>query len=142
MASKFSAFMAQNVEKIENKKVVVSTRFKDEDGNPVEWEIRAIMQDENEDIQRKCFVTNTVVGQRGAYSRELDQVKYTSALMAASVVYPDLNNAELQDSYGVKTPEALLKKMLLPIELGTLAEAVTSFSQLNEEEKLIEEAKN
>ncbi len=142
MASKFSAFMAQNVEKIENKKIVVSNRFKDEDGKPIEWEIRAIMEDENEELQRKCFVTTPIVGQRSSYNRELDQVKYVAALMSASVVFPDLNNAELQDSYGVKTPEALLKKMLLPAEMGVLASAVTEFSKLNEEEKLIEEAKN
>lgn len=141
MASKFSAFMAQNVEKIENKKVVVSERIKDENGNPIEWEVRAITEDENEDLQRRAFVNIPVTGQRGAFTRELDQVKYTGMMLAASVVYPDLNDAELQDSYGVKTPEALLKKMLIPAEMGVLAEAVASFNRRTEGD-LVEEAKN
>ena len=33
-------------------------------------------------------------------------------MVAASVVYPDLDNAELQDSYGVKRPEELLLEMV------------------------------
>lgn len=140
MASKFSAFMAQNVEKIENKKVIVSERFK-ENGKPVEWEIRAITEDENQALQRKAYVNVPVTGQRGAYTREMDQVKYTSMMLAASVVFPDLNDAELQDSYGVKTPDELLKKMLIPSEMGILAEAVTSFIKRGEAD-LIAEAKN
>lgn len=42
MAATLSAFFAQNAEQIPNKKVVISNRFKDEDGNPVEWELKAL----------------------------------------------------------------------------------------------------
>ena len=34
----FSAFMAENVEKLDNKKITVSKRFKDAKGTPIEWE--------------------------------------------------------------------------------------------------------
>ena len=138
----FSAFMAQNVQTLENKRVVISKRFKDADGKPIEWEIRAISSEENEELQRKCYVSTPVVGQRGAFTRELDQIKYTNALLAMSVVYPDLNNASLQDSYGVKTPEQLLKKMLYPREEAVLANEVMAFSQIEELDELVEEAKN
>lgn len=141
MASKFSAFMAQNVEKIENKKIVVSNRFKDENGNPIEWEIRAISQDENDALLKTSYVTLSVPGKPGAVTRELDDSKYTGKMLSASVVYPDLNDAELQDSYGVKTPDALLKKMLIPGEMGVLAEAVAGFNRRTEGD-LVEEAKN
>lgn len=148
MASRFSAFMAQNVEKIENRKVVVSDRFKDENGKPIEWEIRAIMEDENQAIQNKCFVNVPVPGKPGVYAREIDQTKYTNAMIAASVVYPDLNDAELQDSWAkekndpsIKTPEKLLKVMLTSAEMGTLASAVVNIKKTDEAE-LIEEAKN
>lgn len=140
--SKFSAFLAGNVAPIGNKKVVVSNRFKDENGNPVEWEIRAITCEENEELQRRAMVSVPVAGQRGAYAREMDQIKYTGLLLAASVVFPDLNNAELQDSYGVKTPEALLKKMLYPREESLLATEVMNFSQLEDLNDAVKDAKN
>lgn len=140
--SKFSAFMAQNVAKIENKKVVVSNRFKDENGNPIEWEIRAITSEENEDLQRRATVSIPVVGTRGQYTREVDQFKYTGLLLAASVVTPALDDAELQDSYGVKSPEALIKKMLYPQEEARLASFIADISSVENLDDVVEEAKN
>lgn len=140
--SKFSAFMAGNVVKLENKKIVVSKRFKDENGKPIEWEIRAITTDENDEIMRKSMVNVPIVGQRGAVTRELDQIKYKAALLAESVVYPDLNDAELQDSYGVKTPEALIKKMLYPSEENFLLSVVSDYSDIEILDDKVEEAKN
>ena len=49
-----SAFMAQNVKKPENIKLVVSDRFVDENGKPEEWEVRCLSSDENDLIQRDC----------------------------------------------------------------------------------------
>lgn len=140
--SKFKAFLAQNVAKMENKKVVVSKRFKGENGKPIEWEIRAIDSEENEELQRRAMVTVNVPGKRGAVTREMDNVKYTSMLLTASVVYPDLYDAELQDSYGVKTPEALLKKMLYPAEEAVLAQEVVNFQNADDLDSLVDEAKN
>lgn len=142
MASKFSAFLSQNVEKIENVKVVVSNRFKDENGEPIEWEIRAISSEENDNLQRKAMVNTAVAGQRGQFTRELDQIKYVGLLLSASVVYPDLNDAELQDSYGVKTPEALLKRMLYAKEEELLAKKVMAISEMDELNVLVDKAKN
>ena len=42
MAKSLSAFMAQNAKKVENRKIVASTRFVGEDGKPMEWEIACI----------------------------------------------------------------------------------------------------
>ncbi len=38
--------------------------------------------------------------------------KYIQKMITASVVMPDLYDAELQDSYGVNTPEDLLLAMV------------------------------
>ena len=143
MTSKFSAFMAQNVARIENKKIVVSNRFKDpETGKPMKWEIRALTNEENDDLQRRAMVNIPVVGQRGAFTRELDNVKYSAMLLAASVVYPDLNDAELQDSYGVKTPEALINKMLYMREATVLAQEIAKLSNFDDLADAVTEAKN
>lgn len=135
-----AAFLAENVEKIPNKKVVVSPRFKDSKGNPVEWEIKAISCNENEDLQRQAMVSRKQPN--GQVTRELDSIKYLALLVAESVVFPDLLNAKLQDSYGVKTPTELLKKMLYPREFNSLAEIVTAFSQVDNLAEKVDEAKN
>lgn len=140
--SKYAAFMAGAAEKIENKKVIVSNRFKDEKGNPIPWEIKALTAAENDVLQRCCMVNVPVPGKRGQYSRELDQSKYTAMLLAESVVEPNLHDAELQDSYGVKSAEALLSKMLCLNEYNTLAEAVTGMGKFESLPELVETAKN
>lgn len=137
-----SAFFAQNVERIENKKVIISDRFKDEKGNPIPWEIKAITSEENDDIQRRSMVNVPIPGRKGQYRRELDDVKYQALLTTTSVVFPDLNNAELQDTYGVKTPEALLKKMLYLNEELKLTQEVLAYSNFETLEEKVEEAKN
>lgn len=135
-----AAFLAENVEKIPNKKVVVSPRFKDSKGNPIEWEIKAISCTENEDLQRQAMVSRKQPN--GQVTRELDSIKYLALLVAESVVFPDLLNAKLQDSYGVKTPTELIKKMLYPREFNSLAEMVTAFSQVDNLADKVDEAKN
>ncbi|MBR5589880.1 MAG: hypothetical protein IKW41_06965 [Phascolarctobacterium sp.] len=140
--SKYTAFMAGAVDKIENKKVVVSNRFKDEKGKPIPFEIKALSADENDELQRRCMVNVPVPGQRGQYTRELDQIKYTAMLLTESVVYPDLNEAELQDSYGVRGAESLLRKMLYTGEYNKLAQEVMALSNIEVLSDLVEEAKN
>lgn len=135
------AFLAENVAKIENKKVVISNRFKDANGKPIEWELKTLSADENDDIEKRCYVNVPVVGRKGQFTRELDKSKYTAAMLAATVIYPDLNNAELQDSYKVKTPEELLKKMLTLVEYNKLAEEMINTSTENLTD-LVDEAKN
>ena len=127
---------------IENKKVVVSNRFKDEKGKPIPFEIKALSADENDELQRRCMVNVPVPGQRGQYTRELDQIKYTAMLLTESVVYPDLNEAELQDSYGVRGAESLLRKMLYTGEYNKLAQEVMALSNIEVLSDLVEEAKN
>lgn len=134
-----NAFLAENVETVANKKVVISKRFKDTDGNPVEWELRPISSALNDELQRRATVQRN---ERGRVIRETDQVRYMGLFLAESVVYPDLNNAKLQDSYGVKSADALLKKMLLVGEMNTLAQEVSELSNLEGMSDLVDEAKN
>ena len=82
-------------------------------------------------------------GKRGQYMPETDTDKYMAKLCAACVIYPNLNDAELQDFYGVKSAEALLKKMLKPAEYTELkvkVNEVLGYDLSMEEE--VEEAKN
>lgn len=51
----FDIFFKQNAIKKENKKIVVSERFKDENGNSAKFEIKAISAAEDQ-IDRKSVV--------------------------------------------------------------------------------------
>lgn len=55
--------------------------------------------------------------------------RYESMVLAASVVFPDLKGADLQDSYGVMGAENLLEKMLTAGEFDSLQEAVEAVNQ-------------
>ena len=116
----------------------------DENGNPLEWEIKALSTRESEDIRTSCTTEVQVVGKKGQYRPQVDTSLYISKLIAASVVFPDLYNKELQDSYGVTKPEELIKEMIdNPTEYNAFAEFVMSYNGLDETmEEKVEEAKN
>lgn len=136
-----SCFLAGNVEKRENQKVVISERFKD-NGKPVEWEIRSISADEDEVIRKSCTKKIPVPGKRGQYTNEFDANTYLAKLASKAVVFPDLNDAELQNSYGVMGAEQLLKSMLYKDEFDKLTEVIVGASEQEDINDLVEEAKN
>ncbi len=138
-----SAFLAENAEKVENVKFVVSKRFKDENGVPVPWEIRPITGNEDEVIRKSCVKRVQVPGKRNQFTQETDYNMYLGKLAVACVVFPNLNDQELQDSYKVMGAEALLKTMLTPGEyadLLTKIQEVCGFDTTIQDE--VEEAKN
>ena len=140
--SDFSMFMAGNAEKDEVVKYVASNRFKSK-GKPVAWEIKAVTSDLDEAIRKECTKRVPVPGKRGQYNQETDTDKYIGKLCVASTVFPNLNDAELQDSYGVKSADALLKAMLKP---GEYTEYKAKVMEVNgydmSMEELVDEAKN
>lgn len=140
--SDFSAFMAGNAIKDENVKYVASKRFV-KNGKPVAWEITAIDSEKDEAIRKECTKRVPVVGKRGQYNQETDTDKYIGKLCVACTVYPNLNDTELQDSYGVKGADALLKKML---KAGEYTEYKAKVMEVNgydmSMEELVDEAKN
>ena len=81
-------------------------------------------------------------GKKGQLFPQLDSNKYSAMLIAACVVYPDLQNQELQDSYGVKNKPDLLTAMLLPGEFQDLFAEVQKINGFKTLEDLTEEAKN
>lgn len=115
---RFSEFMYQNAAKIENEKYVVSERFSDVEGKPMEWELRCLNRSDEEEIMRSCYrVNESNPNNRGV---KIDDILYTGKLTAECVVYPDLYDKELQNSYGVMAPDQLLKKMLTSREYFAL----------------------
>ena len=127
-----------NPVKVENKKVVISKRFVD-NGKPVEWELRAVPESENGALERRYTKMDRKTG-----TQTLDRVAFGHALATAGVVFPDLNNAELQKAYGVVGAENLIEKMLTVGEFAKLSREVSVLSGLDMDDinEQIEEAKN
>lgn len=140
--SDFSIFMAGNNANNEIVKYVASKRFAI-NGKPVEWELKAIDSDLDETLRKECTKKVAIVGKRGQYNQETDTDKYIGKMCVACTVYPNLNDAELQDSYGVKSADALLKKMLKPGEYTDFKAKVMEVNGYDMSmEDLVEEAKN
>lgn len=140
--SNLSAFLAQNAAQDETVKYSASKRFVD-NGKPVEWELQSVTSDEDEALRKTCTKRIPVPGKRGQYTQETDFEKYLGLLAAKCVVYPNLNAAELQDSYGVMGADAVLKKMLKPGEYQDLLKKVQEINGFDiGMDELVEEAKN
>lgn len=139
--SDLSMFLKANALPVENVKFIASNRFVDAKKKPIEWEIKVIETDVDELLRKEC--TKTIVGKRGKRTAELDVDKYSAKLCAMCTVFPNLNSAELQDDYGVKSAEALLKKLL---NSGEYTEYKAKVLEVNgydvEMEELVDDAKN
>jgi len=142
--SKFAKFMKANKVVKENEMHPVTRSLCDENGNPLEWEFKHISSKENENIRESCTIDVPVTGKPNMYRPKMQTSKYIQKMIVASVVMPDLYDAELQDSYGVKTPEDLLFAMVDdPGEYNDLAAYVQKFQGFNVSfDDKVEEAKN
>lgn len=134
-------FLKQNTIPVENQEVEVSKRFKDDAGNTVKFEIKSI-SNEMDDALRKQN-TRQVKKAKGVIVPELDQQKYFVDLVLKSLVYPDLDDKELQDSWGVMDSRELINAMLLPGEYTALLQEVQKINGWDVNiEDIKEEAKN
>ncbi len=110
--SKFSRFMKGNKVKKNNEKYAATDSLTDESGKPLEWEFRHVTSKENEDIKDSCTMEVQIKGKPNMFRPRVNTAKYIIKLIVASTVFPDLYDKELQDSYGVMTPEDLVYAMV------------------------------
>ena len=116
----------------------------DEKGNPLEWEIKHLTTRESDDIRESCTIEVPVKGKPNMFRQKVLSSKFGAKMLAASIVFPDLYNAELQDSYGVSTPEELVREMIDdPGEYNKFLAFVQEFNGFDSSmEDKVEEAKN
>lgn len=139
-----SGFLAQNKIKKENEFYAASNSFLDGKGEPLRWELRALTSKEDSVLRASCYTQVPIPGKRNQFMKELKSEEYTAKMVANCVVYPDLRDAALQDSYGVKTEIDLLQRMLNPGEYTDLLLKVQDLNGFEQEamDKLVDEAKN
>lgn len=142
--SKFSAFMKQNKVERKNEQYAPTKSLIGGDGTPLRFEFRHLTSKENEKIRDDCTIDVQVTGKPNVYRQKLITNKYLNKMIVASTVVPDLYDTELQNSYGVKTPEDLIYAMVDdPGEYNDLAAWIQKFNgfDVSMDDKK-EEAKN
>jgi hypothetical protein len=132
--SKFKAFMKGNVKEVENVSLPLD-RF------PEAIILRPLESGEDDAISERCFKNKP--GRKGKQERVFDVVKYNRELCVASIVHPDLNDTELQESYGVRGADNLYQKMFYLGESKQILEKVSEISGIDTTmDDEIEAAKN
>lgn len=142
--SNLSRFLKQNKTVKPNEKYAPTASLTDENGKPLEWEFKRISSRENERSWDECTFDVQVTGKPGVYRQKFKTREYLAKMVAASVAEPDLYNAQLQDSYGVKTPADLLYALVdSPGEYQDLCAWVQRFQGFTDTlEDKVDEAKN
>lgn len=142
--SKLSRFLKQNKIVKENTTYAATKSLVDENGKPLDWTIKAITTKENDAIRDECMIEIPVSGKVNVYRQKLNTSKYIGKMICACVVEPSLYDKELQDSYGVMTPDDLLKEMVdNPGEYQDFVTFIQEFNGFDTTlEDKVEEAKN
>lgn len=128
---RLASFLKTNVKDSERKKdVYVSDRFSE----PIT--IKLLSPKELSRCQEKAVTIRNK-------QPHFDSNVYSMELIKASIIEPDLKNAELQDSYGVMSEEELLNEMFTGAEFVKITTVVNEFNSLDESiNDKIKEAKN
>nr|WP_326190383.1 phage portal protein [uncultured Oscillibacter sp.] len=135
--SNLSAFL-HPVTVQEEKEIVISRRFLDEDGSPAKFKIRSITQDEADALLKQS--TRTVKKRDGSLERTVDDQDFNRRLIVAATLVPDFRSTELCDAYGVMDPLMVPGKMLFSGEFSNLLREILDLSGLGG--SVEDEAKN
>lgn len=142
MAKTLRAFLKGNAAPISDVEVIVSDRFKDDDGNTVPWTVRLIRPGENDDLMKEA-TSSKFIPKSGMYASKVDMNKYLKTLAITSTVDPDLNDKDLQDSYGVMSASDLLDEMLTAGEYNEYLKQIQKINGFDVSfDDKVDEAKN
>jgi len=97
--SNLSVFFKQNKPVKKNEFFAASKDFVDADGKPVMWEFKRINSREKDEIQNACSEIKDRSGKM-----KVDSAKFGRMFLAQTVVFPDLRDRELVDSYMSEYP--------------------------------------
>ena len=142
--SNLSKFLKTNKIKKENVKYPATKSLCDDNGEPLLWEIRPLTSKESNKITDECSYQEQVPGKPNQFVNKIHSTKAMVKMMVASIVFPNLNDKDLQDSYGVMTPDDLITEMIdNPGEFNEFGKFINEYNGFTEglNEK-VEKAKN
>lgn len=139
-----SMFLKQNKRPRPSVDFAATKSILDAEGKPAVWRLRPLTTVEDENIRDMCVQDVPIPGKKGQFRQKMNASLYMVRQVVAAVEFPNLVSAELQDSYGVKTPEDLVKQMVdNPSEYIDLVNKVREISGFeDDQEDLVEDAKN
>lgn len=108
MAESFTEFLRENKKTSSEVEYAPTADFVDKNGNPIKWKFKRVTSQTFNALREKCTRNVPIPGRKGQFRQQVDTDALNNLLVAECVTYPNLNNAELQDSYGVHTPGELL----------------------------------
>ena len=144
MEKTLSMFLKQNKRPRPSVDFAATKSLLDAEGKPAVWRLRPLTTVEDESIRDGCVQDVPIPGKKGQFRQKMNASLYMVRQVVAAVEFPNLMSAELQDSYGVKTPEDLVRQMVdNPSEYIDLVNKVREISGFeDDQEDLIEDAKN
>lgn len=121
------------------KDVIISDRFRGEDGEPLPFKIRVIDQKTNDSLIKQATKRIKV---KGELISELDHRDYANKLVLACTIEPDFSDSELCAHCGEMNPENVPGKMLSSGEFNKLVDAINELNGFYDTENIVDEAKN
>lgn len=142
--SELNRFLKKHKVVKNNIKIAATKSLCDEKNQPLLWEVKALTTKEDSIIREECTVDVPVTGKPGLFRPKFNSNRYLEKMAARCIVYPNLNDKELQDSYGVMCAEDLVKEMLDdPGEFNGFMTKLQEFHGFTESfQDKVEEAKN
>lgn len=117
--------------------VPISDRFKDREGNLLQFTIKAMTSNAFEEARKKSMKIK-----KGG-KMEMDFQKFNNTIVIEHTIVPDFKDAESIRQIGCANPEDYLSKVLLAGEVAELSDQIQKLSGFNKNmEDLVEEAKN
>lgn len=119
-----------NPVQVASRDVVISSRFRNEDGTAAAFTVKPISQEENDKLVRLSTHPRKVDGQTVEW---MDKVEYGRRVVVAATVWPDFKSEELCKAYGTMDPLEVPGKMLLTGEYNRLSSAILELSGLGDD---------
>lgn len=138
----FEAFLRKNANIVKEKEVYISDRFRDENGKLVPFKIKPLKKEVIEQIKNQMALDADK--DKKITLKASTGLDYEDLMLTESIVFPDLTNKELQDSYGVIGEANLINEMLLLGEKARLTEEIAELNGFDDSKlrESIEQAKN
>lgn len=141
--SDLSLFLKENKKKKENGFFQATKSLCDADGKPLMWEIKPLSTRDDQELRDECMVQKLIPGKNGERQLKFDSQKYLVRMMTACIIFPDLDDKKLQDSYGVKSAEDLIVEMIDdPDEFNEFAGFIQEYSGFDDIVDVEQKAKN
>lgn len=132
------SFFKENNIKIENVKYIASNRFKNENGEVIEWELK-VLDNKKVDELRNRFSSRSYANHKEEF--KFNSEEFMKVFVTEAIVFPNLTDKDLQDSYGVFNPYELLQEILTVGELTRLTEYINNLHDYKADKK-VDEIKN